>query len=104
MGYIAHVSVTALPSQGASVGEWVRIAVREFRRSGLRHELHAMGTEVEYDRPAQLWRILDRIDKRLASAGAQRVMVQLKIDHRLDKPASLRSKVQSARRAPRAEG
>jgi uncharacterized protein YqgV (UPF0045/DUF77 family) len=63
MAYIAHLSVSALPSDGASVGAWVRIAVQELRASGLKHKVHAMGTEIEYERPADLWRLLDRIDR-----------------------------------------
>jgi uncharacterized protein (TIGR00106 family) len=97
---VAHLSVTAYPADGASVGKWVRLAVAEVRRSGLRHEVHAMGTELECDNLRQLFQVVNRIDRALAKAGALRVGIQLKIDHRLDRPVGLRDKVRSATRRP----
>ncbi len=96
MSVIAHLSVTALPAEGTSVGQYVRRAVQILQDSGLRHEVHAMGTEIECGRLDELFRVVQEIDEGLAKLGAERVMIQLKVDNRSDKPTSIEGKVRSA--------
>jgi uncharacterized protein (TIGR00106 family) len=95
--YLAHLSVMGLPSDGASVGRYVRKAVEILRSSGLRHEVHAMGSEIEAPRLEQIFEVVRRMDEALGLMGAERVTISLKIDHRRDKQADLASKVRSAR-------
>ena len=94
--YLAHVSVMGLPSDGASVGRYVRRAVEVLKASGIKHEVHAMGSEIEAERLEQIFEVVKKMDDAVASLGAKRVTISLKIDHRLDKPADLSSKVRSA--------
>ena len=96
---LAHVSVTALPADGTSVGRYVRAAVDVLRRSGLRFEVHAMGTEIECERLSQLHKVLEEIDEALVKIGAKRVTLQVKVDDRRDKKAGLADKVKSAWKA-----
>lgn len=98
---VAHLSVTAYPADGTSVGRYVRRAVEVLKASGLRHEVHAMGTEIECGSLGELFDVVARIDDALAAMGAQRITVQLKIDDRRDKTVGLADKVRSATR-PRA--
>lgn len=93
--YIAHLSVLGLPSEGASVGGYVRKAVEVLKSSGLKMEVHAMGTEIEAERLDQLFEVVRRIDEALRAMGAERITISLKIDHRMDKSTDLASKVRS---------
>lgn len=102
--FLAHLSVTGLPSDGASVGRYVRRAVEVLRSSGLRHEVHAMGTEIESESLPPILAVVQQIDEALAAMGAQRVTIQLKIDDRRDKRAGLKEKVRSATSTPRDGG
>ena len=92
----AHLSVSALPAEGTSVGRYVRLAVEVLKRSGLAFEVHAMGTEIECRTLAELFEVVRLIDERLGKEGAGRITLQLKIDHRLDRDVSLADKVKSA--------
>lgn len=96
MSVLAHLSVVGYPSQGASVGRYVRRAVEILRESGLRHEVHAMGTEIECAQLSDLWPVLERIDAALQALGATRTSFQLKVDHRLDRATGLEEKRLSA--------
>ena len=98
---MAHLSVTALPAEGASVGRYVRCAVDVLRASGLSHEVLAMGTEIEFGALRELWPVIETIDEELVKMGATRVTIQLKIDDRRDRAVTREDKVDSAKRGPR---
>lgn len=85
-----------LPSDGASVGRYVRKAVEVLEKSGLKHQVHAMGTEIEAERLEQIFEVVRKMDEAMGAMGAERVTISLKIDHRLDKRTDLASKVRSA--------
>lgn len=85
-----------LPSDGASLGRYVRKAVDVLKASGLTHEVHAMGTEMEAEHLEQIVDVVKRMDDALGNLGAERVTISLEVDHRRDKSADLRSKVRSA--------
>lgn len=94
--YLAHLSVMGLPSDGASVGRYVRQGIEVLQASGLKHEVHAMGSEIEAERLEDIFEVVRRMDEVLSAQGAERVTISLKIDHRRDKHADLSSKVRSA--------
>ncbi|MBI2077637.1 MAG: thiamine-binding protein [Euryarchaeota archaeon] len=98
---IAHLSITAPPSDGASAGRYVRRAVEVLYASGLPHEVHARGTEVEFGAPDDRFRVVEAIDPELVKIGAERVTIQLKIDDRRDRAVTRADKVRSATGAPR---
>ncbi len=85
-----------LPSDGASIGRYVRRAVEVLKASGLKHEVHAMGTEIEAEKLEQIFDVVKRMDDALGTLGAKRVTISLKVDHRRDKRTDLKSKVRSA--------
>lgn len=100
MPVLAHLSVVGYPSRGASVGHHVRLAVEVLKNSGLRHDVHAMGTEIEAPSLSHLWPVLERIEDALRREGALRVTFQLKVDHRFDRPTGLAEKRRSALPGP----
>lgn len=93
---VAHLSVSGLPADGTSVGKYVRTAVEVLKESGLKFEVHAMGTEIECERLSELFRVVEEIDEALVAVGAQRVTLQLKIDDRRDEHVGFEEKVRSA--------
>lgn len=66
-------------------------AVDEIRASGLKHEFHAMGTNLEGDFDA-IMALVKRCDEALVEMGAQRVLIRLSIDDRRDKQGSMQAK------------
>ena len=79
-------------SEGSSVSRYVREAVRVIEESGLKSETGGMSTTIEAPDLASLWKVIEAADAVLARMGAARIHVDLRIDHRLDKNASIASK------------
>ena len=79
-------------SEGASVSRFVREAIRIIESSGLKSETGAMSTVIETPDLSSLWRVIEAVDAALVRMGAARIHVDLRIDHRLDKAATIASK------------
>jgi uncharacterized protein (TIGR00106 family) len=79
-------------SEGASVSRYVREAVRVIEASGLKTETGGMSTTVEAPDLASLWRVIEAADAALVRMGAARIHIDLHVDHRLDKDATIASK------------
>ena len=75
----------------------MRAAVKVLRASGLKDEVHAMGSEIEAERLEEIFDVVRRMDEAIRAEGAERVTISLKIDHRVDREASLASKVRSTK-------
>jgi uncharacterized protein YqgV (UPF0045/DUF77 family) len=59
-----------------------------------------MSTALEADSLAQIFRAVTRAHAALLRMGAQRVAIQLRIDHRLDKPETIAYKIGRLRNIP----
>ena len=79
-------------SEGSSVSRYVREVIRVIEAFGLNSETGGMSTAIEAPDLASLWRVIDAADAALVRMGAARIHIDLRIDHRLDKDASLASK------------
>jgi uncharacterized protein (TIGR00106 family) len=79
-------------SEGSSVSRYVREVIRAVEASGLRTETGGMSTTIEAPDLASLWRVIEEADAVLVRMGAARIHIDLRIDHRLDKDASIASK------------
>ena len=79
-------------SEGASVSRYVREAIRALEATGLKMETGAMSTTLEAPDLASLWRAIDAADAVLVNTGAARIHIDLRIDQRLDKSATMASK------------
>jgi uncharacterized protein (TIGR00106 family) len=82
-------------SVGAFVGRYVKDVVRVIESSGLKNETGAMSTVIEAPDWASLWRVIEEADAVLAGLGAARIHIDLRVDHRLDKEATMASKKQA---------
>ena len=90
---IAEVSFVPL-GVGTSLSAYVAEAVRMIRESGLPHEFHSMGTNIEGEWD-EVMGLVRRCQDRLFEMGAPRVTTSLKISERRDKPYHMEEKVAS---------
>jgi uncharacterized protein (TIGR00106 family) len=88
---IAELTITPL-GEGVSVSRYVREAYRVIENSGLKHELTPMSTVIEAHTLDELFDVVKRAEEAVLGAGAQRVVIDLKVDHRVDKDATMNSK------------
>jgi len=82
-------------SEGTSVSRFVMEAVRVIEESGLKSETGGMSTTIEAPDLAALFRVIGEIHDVLVRMGVKRIHIDLRVDHRLDKEATIESKLRS---------
>ena len=82
-------------SEGTSVSRFVKEAVRVIEESGLKSETGGMSTTIEAPDLAALFRVIGEIHDVLVRMGVKRIHIDLRVDHRLDKEATIESKLRS---------
>ena len=82
-------------SEGTSVSRFVMEAVRVIEESGLKSETGGMSTTIEAPDLATLFRVIGEIHDVLVRMGVKRIHIDLRVDHRLDKEATIESKLRS---------
>jgi uncharacterized protein (TIGR00106 family) len=85
-------------SEGTSVSRYVREAVRALEASGLRTETGGMSTVIEAPDLESLLRAVAAAHAAVKAMGPQRIHIDLRIDHRLDKEATVASKLKAIRK------
>jgi uncharacterized protein (TIGR00106 family) len=90
---IADISVAPV-GEGTSVSKYVAKAVSIIKESGLKHEFHSMGTNVEgsYD---DIVHLVKRCSDAIFSMGAKRVLIRMYMDDRRDEASSIEGKKHS---------
>jgi len=88
---IAQLSVYPI-GEGTSLGRFVRKGVAVIEASGLPYEVGGMSTSIETPDLDTLFDLIKKIHAAHVGEGAQRVVIDLKIDDRRDKKASIASK------------
>ncbi len=91
---IAEVSIVPL-GVGTSVSNYVRSAVQVIENSGLKNQTGGMSTVLEATDLDTIFKVVKSAEGAVLSMGAKRVIITLKLDHRLDKEASIESKVKA---------
>ena len=90
---IGDISVYPI-GEGTSLGEYVRAAPKAMRGvPGLRTVPGPMSTALEANSIDTILQAVKRAHSALLRMGAERIAVQLRIDHRLDKPETIEYKV-----------
>ncbi len=79
-------------SEGSSVSRFVKEAVRVIEASGLQTETGGMSTTLEAPDLKSLFRVIEDAHAVLLEMGARRIHIDLRVDHRLDKEATIASK------------
>lgn len=92
---IAELSVVPLGTTSPSVSKYVKTALEELKRSGVKFEVGAMSTTIETENLETLFSAVKMAHEAVFTAGAKRVVTTLKIDDRRDKDASIISKLEA---------
>jgi len=92
---IAQLSVYPIGEE-PSLARFVRKGVKVIQESGLEHEVGGMSTSVEVPDLEVLFELVKKVHAAHVAEGAQRVIIDLKVDDRRDKEATIRSKKASA--------
>ncbi|HRD01788.1 MAG TPA: MTH1187 family thiamine-binding protein [Candidatus Saccharicenans sp.] len=91
---IAELSIFPT-SEGSSVGHYVREVIKVIDDSGLHYETGAMSTTVEAPDLESILNLVTTCDKVLVEMGARRIHLDLHLDHRLDREATIDSKLKT---------
>ena len=79
-------------SEGVSVSKYVKKAIEAIEFTGLKHETGAMSTVIEAKSLDEIFDAVKRAYDAIVGMGARRIHIDLRIDHRLDKDATIESK------------
>jgi uncharacterized protein (TIGR00106 family) len=90
---IVEVSFVPLGA-GVSLSAYVAEAVRLIRESGLKHEFHSMGTNIEGEWQ-EVMELVRRCMDRLFEMGAPRLSTSIKVSERRDKTYTMAAKVEA---------
>jgi uncharacterized protein (TIGR00106 family) len=91
---VVEVSIIPLGVSNTSLSSHVARVLRVLRESSLHHELTAMGTIISGDLE-DILQVVRRMHEACFAGEVSRVLTQIKIDDRRDKPASPEQKIQS---------
>lgn len=91
---IAELSVFPT-SEGPSLSRYVREVIKVIENSGLHYETGAMSTTVEAPDLNSILNLVAACDRVLAEMGAKRIHLDLHLDHRLDREATIDSKLKA---------
>ncbi len=90
---VAEISFVPI-GEGPSLSAHVARAVEVIKASGLAHEFHAMGTNVEGSFE-EITALVQRCSDALFAMGAKRLLIRLVLDDRRDRPSTLSGKKKS---------
>jgi uncharacterized protein (TIGR00106 family) len=82
-------------SEGSSVSRYVKEVIKVIENSGLRSETGAMSTTIEAPDLASILKVVSECHQVLLKMGARRIHLDLRVDHRLDKEATIDSKLRA---------
>jgi len=95
---IAHLLVFPIGEE-TSLGRFVKKGVAVIERSGYTYEIGGMSTTVEVPDLDALFELVKEIHAAHVAEGARRVVIDLKVDDRRDKEATIESKKASVKSA-----
>lgn len=82
-------------SEGSSVSKYVKEVIKVIEKSGLKSYTGGMATTIEAPNLRALFDVVEETDKTLVDMGALRIHIDLRVDHRLDKEATVKSKLKA---------
>jgi uncharacterized protein (TIGR00106 family) len=91
---IAQISVYPI-GEGTSVSRFVKKGVEVIEKSGYTYEVGGMSTTVETPGLDELFDLIKQVHAAHVKEGAKRVIIDLKVDDRLDKKATINTKKRS---------
>lgn len=88
---IAQLSVYPV-GEGTSLSRYVKKGIQQIKASGLKYEIGGMSTAVEVPDLDTLFRLVKKIHQAQLAEGAKRIIIDLKVDDRTDKEATIQTK------------
>ena len=82
-------------SEGVSVSKYVKEVIAIIEKSGIKSKTGAMSTVMEAPSLDEIFSVVKKCHEALIAMGARRIHVDLRIDHRLDKDATMESKLKA---------
>jgi uncharacterized protein (TIGR00106 family) len=79
---------------GVSVSKYVAECQKVLQEAGLKHQLHAYGTNIEGDWD-EVFAAIKRCHQRVHAMGAPRITTSIKVGTRTDREQSMQEKVES---------
>lgn len=89
---IAQLSVFPVGTPTTSLSKFVKQGVKVIKDSGYTYEVGGMSTAVEVPDMDSLFELVKKVHAAHVAEGAQRVLIDLKVDDRRDKKASIQQK------------
>ncbi len=89
---IAQLSIAPVGKE-VSVSKYVKLVLETLKKEQVKFETNAMATVIETADLNSLFNAVQKAHDAVISAGAQRVITELKIDDRRDKDATITSKL-----------
>ncbi len=86
-------------SEGASVSRFVKEVIQILQDSGLTISTGGMSTTIESPDMSTLFAAIEKAEQRLVELGVKRIHIDLHVDHRLDKEATIQSKLKAIEKA-----
>lgn len=91
---IAELSIFPT-SEGSSVSRYVKEVLRVIENSGLKNDTGGMSTTIEAPDLKSLFELVEKTHDVLIDMGVHRIHIDLKVDHRTDKEATIQSKLKA---------
>ena len=88
---IAQLSVYPV-GEGTSVSRFVKKGISVIKKSGYTYEVGGMSTTIETASLDELFELIKHVHAAQVEEGAKRVIIDLKVDDRHDKKATIESK------------
>ncbi len=89
---IAQLSIAPV-GKDVSVSTYVKLVIDSLKKDHIKFETNAMATVIETEDLPALFIAVQKAHNAVISAGAKRVITELKIDDRRDKDATITSKL-----------
>ncbi len=94
---MVEISIVPVGTKSPSVSAYVARAIEILEKSGLKYELGPMGTVIEGDLDIIL-KVAAEMHRSTFDAECLRVVTNLKIDERRDKPMSMQGKIRAVKK------
>ena len=91
---IAQLSVYPI-GEGTSLGRFVKKGIEVIEKSGYVYEVGGMSTAVEVPDLDALFNLIKQVHEAHVAEGANRIIIDLKVDDRRDNKATIRKKIAS---------
>jgi uncharacterized protein (TIGR00106 family) len=88
---LAQLSVYPI-GEGTSLSRFVKKGIQVIKESGFKYEIGGLSTAIEVPDLDSLFQLVKKVHQAHLSEGAQRIVIDLKVDDRRDKEATIERK------------